>query len=374
MCFDKERALLGIAFSMTKGTNAALAKAMEEKDVSVDDFFSFAESRLINILDLNSRCKIDFSGRDAAIERAREEVKFVERHSIKTLFINDSCYPYRLRQLEDAPTVLYAIGGTELNAKHIIAFVGTRNATPYGMNFCKKSVTEIQHLVEDTVVVSGLAYGIDSCAHSASVSAARPTVAVVAHGLDMIYPSANRGLAHDIIKNGGAIVSEYYHGEKPFKQRFLQRNRIIAGLCDGVVIVESGIKGGAMSTANIAFSESRDVMALPGRINDEKSEGCNYLIKKQKAQLVASPSDIIETMFWDDALRHIDAVQMSIFPELDQTQQLIFKSLKGKNNPVSVDNICVATNIPVGQLIAALSEMEFEGIIVKYPGNRYLLA
>lgn len=374
MCFDKERALLGIAFSMTKGTNAALAKAMEEKDVSVDDFFSFAESRLINILDLNSRCKIDFSGRDAAIERAREEVEFVERHSIKTLFINDSCYPYRLRQLEDAPTVLYAIGGTELNAKHIIAFVGTRNATPYGMNFCKKSVTEIQHLVEDTVVVSGLAYGIDSCAHSASVSAARPTVAVVAHGLDMIYPSANRGLAHDIIKNGGAIVSEYSHGEKPFKQRFLQRNRIIAGLCDGVVIVESGIKGGAMSTANIAFSESRDVMALPGRINDEKSEGCNYLIKKQKAQLVASPSDIIETMFWDDALRHIDAVQMSIFPELDQTQQLIFKSLKGKNNPVSVDNICVATNIPVGQLIAALSEMEFEGIIVKYPGNRYLLA
>lgn len=371
---NREDILYSIAFSMTRGTNAALARAMEEKGISTADFFRLSPSELTTILGLNPKNRIDLTGRDEALGKAEDELQFIERHSIKAIYITDDDFPYRLRELEDAPTVIYVLGDIDLNILRSIAFVGTRNATPYGMDFCTKAVTDLQALVPGTMIVSGLAYGIDSCAHSAALASGAITVAVLAHGLDMIYPASNRGLAQNIVKSGGALISEYPHGERPFKQRFLQRNRIIAGLCDATVVVESGIKGGAMSTANIAFSCNRDVMALPGRINDELSEGCNYLIKKQKAQLVSTPMDIIETMGWDTALQHVDAVQINMFPELDENQQLVFQTLVGKRNPVSVDEICVLSRLSVSQAMSALCDMEFEGMVIKYPGNRYLLA
>lgn len=364
-----------IALSLIKGINSEFIREMQERGVSVEDFFGYDRRELQRMMNLPPTAGFSMTEKDAALIEARKEAEFVKRHHIQVLFLTDSDYPTRLFHVHDAPVVLYKLGEADLDASHIISVVGTRKATPYGADFCRKFISDLSEYLPDLTVVSGLAYGIDACAHKESLSSGLPTVAVVAHGLNTIYPAAHRSLAQDIIRKGGALVSEYRFGEKPYRQRFLQRNRIVAGISDATIVVESDIKGGAMSTANTAFSYSREVMALPGRISDQMSAGCNHLIRKEKARLLTSAADLLEIMEWQPANLQIDLRQRNLFPELEGKAKQIYDLLRFNNGePLQADRIHQLSGIGMAELTSLLGELEFDGIIIRYPGNRFSLA
>lgn len=230
---------------------------------------------------------------------------FVNCHNIRTLFLTDSCYPPLLSEAVDAPVLLFVLGNADLSATPAVSLVGTRRCTAYGTNFCKQFVTELAPQFPGADIISGLAYGIDAAAHTAALENNLQTVAVVAHGLDMIYPAAHRDLASRIIASGGAVVSEYPTGVKPLQGNFLKRNRIVAGLSELTIVAESEVRGGAMSTANLAFSYSREVMALPGRASDISSSGCNLLISREKARIYISMPETIKLMGWKPLPRSV---------------------------------------------------------------------
>lgn len=286
----------------------------------------------------------------------------------------DDDYPTRLYAVEDAPIFIYVLGAADLVSRHIISVVGTRKPTAYGIGFSGSLVKDLATYFPDLIVVSGLAFGIDAAAHRGALEAGVTTIGVVAHGLNMIYPAAHRDLARSIIQQGGALISEYPFDSQPYRQRFLERNRIVAGISDVTVVVESDIKGGAMSTANTAFSYSRDVMALPGRISDKLSSGCNHLIRKQKAHIITSPADLIELTGWQPLDLKIDTSQRNLFPELDGDTKIIYEALRFSQEPLTTDRLHMLTLIPMPQLMSILGEMEFDGIIIRHPGNRYSIS
>lgn len=371
---DRELRLKKIALSFVKGMTADIARHIRESGLSLDKFFSLSMPELSRELGCGDRLRFEDIGRQEALFRARRELDFVERHNIHTYSLLDDDYPMLLGEIPDAPVMLYKLGDADLDSGQIMNIVGTRQSTPYGLGFCRNIVEELAAYFPTLKVVSGLAYGIDAAAHQASLDNGVVTVAVVAHGLDTIYPSAHRDLARKIVGSGGAIVSEYPSGTKGLRQHFLARNRIIAGLSELTVVAESEIKGGAMSTANSAFMYDREVMALPGRISDIKSSGCNHLIRKQKAHLVTCAADIIELMDWRPMDIKVTARQRNLFPELQGEASKIYDVLRGEPDPVQIDRIHQLTGLSVQVLLSTLSELEFDGIAVKYPGNRYTIA
>ena len=371
----KDNNIIGrIALSMVKGLTVDIVRALPETGLSVDDFFNYEISQLCRTLNLSRNIKITDKDRKEALEIAKKEYQFVERHGIRVYSIIDEDYPWLLRQLPDAPIALYQLGDTDLNNEHTVSVVGTRRAKNYGYEFTKQFVSDLGGYFPDLCIISGLAYGIDSAAHSAAIDSNLTTVAVMAHGLDMIYPAQNRDLAKRILKSGGAIISEYPSGTTPYAGRFLERNRIVAGLSPLTVVVESEIKGGAMSTANFAFTYNRDVMALPGRISDVMSGGCNHLLRKEKAHLVAAAADVIELMDWRPLNVRIEPKQRNLFPELNGNSKRVYELLKFNSEPMSVDNLYNRTGISVPELLSVLTELEFDGIISKLPGNRYTIS
>ncbi|MDE5789961.1 MAG: DNA-processing protein DprA [Muribaculaceae bacterium] len=373
MMTDRDRMILKIGVSFTPGVTAEVVRKIEEIGMSLCDFFECDTSSLSASLGL-PYLKLEKLHREEALFKARREMEFVEKHGIRVYYLGDEDYPMLLRETIDAPVVLYQLGETDLDAQHIINIVGTRRNTSYGVSFCENFIKDLAGYFPDLVVVSGLAYGIDSLAHKGALANGLPTVAVVAHGLDTIYPAAHRDLARRIIKSGGSIITEYPSGTTPFQKRFLERNRIVAGLSELTIVVESPIKGGAMSTANMAFSYSRDVGAVPGRVSDPMSEGCNLLIRKQKASLVTSVADIIEILGWSPGGVSVKPKQRNLFPELQGEAREIYEILKFASDPMSVDGLYQKTKIHIPKLTATLTEMEFDGIIVRLPGNRYALA
>lgn len=361
-----------IGLSMVPGITAEAVRAMQEHGVSPEEFFALEKQELRSRLGANFGFgKVE---REEALFRARKELEFIGRHHIHTLFLGDEGYPRLLAEIPDAPVMLFKLGDTDLNALHIINLVGTRRCTNYGMNFCAEFVKELGEYFPDLTVVSGLAFGIDGAAHRAALDNGLATVGVVAHGLDTIYPAGHRNLAREILAKGGAIVSEYPSGTTPFPKRFLERNRIIAGLSEVTVVVESEIKGGAMNTANSAFSYMREVMAVPGRVTDRMSTGTNMLIRRSKASIVTCAADLIETSGWKVLGHTVTPRQRNLFPELEGDQGKIYQALREKAEPVSLDELHVLTSIHLSRLIATLTEMEFDGIIVKFPGARYGLS
>lgn len=363
-----------IALSMLKSVNADFVRRLSDVGLMPSDIFIKPVSELSAALNLKETNNFDRMMLDEALFRAHKEEILIKQHHIKTLFLLDDNYPSRLYEIPDAPVMLYQLGDADLNAEHIINLVGTRHCTPYGSDFCNKLISDLSVYFPDLYVVSGLAYGIDATAHNASLSNSVTTIAVVAHGLNMIYPSAHRDLAKRIISSGGAIVSEYPFGEKPYRQRFLERNRIVAGLADVTIVAESDIKGGAMSTANTAFSYSREVMALPGRTSDQYSSGCNHLIRKEKAHLIGCAADLVELTGWKPLGMNINVKQRNLFPELEGDVKLVYETLQFSPDPMHLDRIHQLTLIPVGKLLSILGEMEFDGMIVKHPGNRFTIA
>lgn len=270
-----------------------------------------------------------------------------------------------------APPILFMLGDADLNAKKMVSYVGTRNATPYGLNFCETSIAELGNGKENPTVVSGLAFGIDSASHIAALKNGLPTIAVVAHGLDTVYPSSHRGLAQSIVENGGGILTEYPSGTVPYPKRFLERNRIIAGISDMTVVVESDVKGGALSTAAHARRFGMNVAALPGRVNDKYSSGCNHLISSGAASIIEKPSSVATLL--GIALKP-EAVQQSLCPELTSEQKVIYEVLKRTDSPLTADQILLQVEMKIHQLLALLNEMEMDGLLIKHPGNRFATA
>ncbi|HSW68342.1 MAG TPA: DNA-processing protein DprA [Bacteroidales bacterium] len=306
------------------------------------------------------------ANRENALARAESELEQIERYNIATLFYTEKDYPYRLKECTDGPLLIYYKGNASLNSTKIVAVVGTRRATPYGKDICQQFIEELAS--QDVTIVSGLAYGIDTCAHKSALDNGLRTVGVLAHGLDRIYPQANRSLAGKMVAQGG-ILTDYPMGTNPDRENFPTRNRVIAGLSDAVIVIEAGMKGGALITAEIANSYNRDVFAVPGRIGDYFSEGCNFLIKTNRAHLFQSVEDVRYIMNWDKN-HHSKTVQPKLLTSLDANEEKVVDILKC-NPEVSFDRICQETGLGHSAAASALLNLEFEGIIRCLPGKMY---
>lgn len=299
---------------------------------------------------------------------AEAEIKFIEQYKIQPLFITDTSYPQRLLHCYDAPALLFYKGTADLNASRIVAIVGTRGNTDYGKQITETLVKELSAL--NLVIVSGLAFGIDAIAHKCSIKHDVPTVGVVGHGLDQIYPSAHTSLAKDMVKQGGGLLTEFWSKTQPDKHNFPGRNRIVAGISDAVVLVETGIKGGSMITAEIANSYNRDVFAVPGKITDVKSEGCNHLIKTNKAILLTEAAELIDVMGWAEKQLSKKKRQTSLFVELSEDEKKIVDLLREKDS-LHIDELNLRSGLSTSAVAAAILNLELQGVIKTLPGKMY---
>ena len=304
-----------------------------------------------------------------AHHRAEQELEFIEKHRITCLGYHDDAYPSRLRECDDAPILLFYRGNASLNSRRVVSIVGTRKCTDYGRDLCEGFVRDLAAKCPDVLIVSGLAYGIDVCAHRAAIKHGVPTVGVLAHGLDRIYPSVHRNTAAQMVACGG-LLTEYVSHTEPERQNFLQRNRIVAGMADATIIVESAAKGGSLVTANIANSYGRDCFAFPGRSTDLSSAGCHRLIRHHQAALITSTDDFIEAMMWD-ALQKPQAIQQSLFPELNEEESRVVQALENHAEGVAINTLVLETNIPVHRLSAVLFELELRDIVRPLAGSIY---
>jgi DNA processing protein len=302
--------------------------------------------------------------------RAEEEIQFIEKYKIQPLFLTDKEYPKRLLNCYDSPPMLYYKGNADLNASKIIGIVGTRSHNEYGKTLCE---TLVEDLVEqDVLIVSGLAFGIDSIAHKACVKNNIKTVGVLAHGLDRVYPSQNTQLAKQMINCGG-LLTEFKSNTIPDKQNFPGRNRIVAGISDAVVVIESGLKGGSLITAELANGYNKDVFAFPGRVGDSKSEGCNYLIKSNKAGLIMNAKDLLENMGWNQEKKPAAKKQRELFIELTPDEKLVIEILQLQEN-VHIDELHYKSKLSSSAVAQALLMLEMQGVISSLPGKIYKIA
>lgn len=303
------------------------------------------------------------------LERAEKEIEFIQKNKITCHYYTDKTYPIRLRECFDAPLILYSKCVHDLNDARFVGIVGTRHATEYGKQICKELISGLT-AIPGVVVVSGLAYGIDVCAHKAALEVDIPTLGVIAHGLDRIYPASHRFVAVKMLEKGG-LVTEYLSETNPDRQNFVQRNRIIAGMSDALVVVESALKGGALITAELANDYNREVFAYPGRTHDAWSKGCNCLIKTNKAILVESAEDIIRTMNWELKSENKKSPQQSLFVEMSKEEQEIVDLLKKNPQGMQINEMVLELNTSYSKLSSLLLQAEFRNIVKTLPGGVY---
>ncbi|MDQ2720812.1 MAG: DNA-processing protein DprA [Bacteroidota bacterium] len=299
--------------------------------------------------------------------RAEEEIQFIKKYQIKPLFLTAKDYPRRLLNCYDSPTLLYYKGNADLNSSRIVAIVGTRNHNEYGKNICEKLIEEL--INENIIIVSGLAFGIDTIAHKTSIKNNLETVGVLAHGLDRVYPSQNTSLAKQMILCGG-LLTEFKSDTTPNKQNFPARNRIVAGISDAIIIVESGLKGGSLITAELGNGYNKDVFAIPGRVNDTKSEGCNYLIKNNKAAMITCAGDLLENMGWKQTKKPSPKKQRELFIELTADEKIITDILQIQEQ-VHIDELYFKSKLSSSAVAQALLMLEMQGIVSSLPGKIY---
>ena len=300
---------------------------------------------------------------------AEAEMKFIEKFKVQTLFLTDPAYPKRLLNCYDSPTLLFYKGTADLNASKIVGVVGTRSCSDYGKSFTEKLVEDLS--AEGIIVVSGLAYGIDAAAHKAALKYHTSTVGVVGHGLDKIYPSAHASLAKEMIKEGGGILTEFFSGTQPDKHNFPLRNRVVAGMCDATVVIETAVKGGSMITAKLADAYNRDVFAVPGRTTDKNSAGCNYLIQANKAILLTEAAELLETMGWKDVSTK-PKKQRELFIELTPEERKVVDLLTEKEL-TPIDEINLRSGLNSSAVAAAILNLELQSVVSSLPGKLYKL-
>ncbi len=298
--------------------------------------------------------------------RAEEELNFIQKRAITPLFYLDKDYPRRLKHCADNPMMIYYQGNADLNADRVIGIVGTRNATEYGKRLCEQLTEELKD--EGVLVVSGLAYGIDTYAHRSALKAGLPTVGVLAHGLDRLYPAANKNLAVKMLENGG-LVTDFVSNTNPDRENFPKRNRIVAGMVDALIVVESAKKGGALITADIANSYNRDVFAFPGRVGDTYSEGCNFLIRTNRAAMVEHAVNLRYMMGWESPQKG-KAVQTKLFRAFNPDEQTIMDAFENESYQ-ELDQLLLKTGFTSSRMASVLLNLEFDGILTALPGKRY---
>lgn len=321
--------------------------------------------------ELTGRAKTAFANWNESIERAEAELEFCTKKKISVLLLNSPEYPQRLRECPDAPIVLFYRGNADLNKIHTISVVGTRKISEYGKEICQKFITDLSHFLPDSLIVSGLAYGVDIHAHRACLQNSLQTVGVLAHGLDQIYPSIHRQTAEDMLHCGG-LLTEYMSLTNPDKGNFVQRNRIVAGMTDATIVIESADKGGALITARIANDYNRDVFAFPGRLTDPYSKGCNMLIRDNQARLLTDTADFIEAMNWKSITRKVAPIQRELFPNLSPKEEIICHLLESNEN-MGVNQLVVKSNLPFQEVSSLLFELELKGMVKPIVGGRYRL-
>ncbi len=304
---------------------------------------------------------------------AEEEIKFIEKYKLKTLFLTDKDYPQRLLNCYDSPTLLYYKGDADLNVSKIVAIIGTRSHTDYAKQVTDKLIKDLA--AQNVTIVSGLAFGVDAIAHKAAIKNNLPTIGVLGHGLDQIYPLEHAGLARDMIKHSGGLLTEFRSNTKPDKHNFPTRNRIVAGMSDATIVIETGIKGGSMITAELANSYNKDVFAIPGKVSDTKSAGCNYLIKNNKAMLLTDAEELIQVMNWEDKVRSRKEKrsQRELFIELTPDEKIIVTLLNEKET-MHIDEINIKSCLSSSAVAAAILNLELQNVMVSLPGKLYRLA
>ena len=343
-------------------TTLGSATAVFENRHNIRDILPDATERLCNAI----------KDMDEPLKRAETEMEFAQKKNIRCLTMQDADYPQRLIECPDAPIVLYFCGNANLNSSRIINIIGTRHCTEYGRDICTHFISDLQRHLPDILIVSGLAYGIDINAHRAALSSGMQTVGVLAHGLDRIYPSVHRSTAANMVQQGG-LLTEYMSQTTPDKLNFVRRNRIVAGMCDATIIVESAAKGGALITAELAESYHRDVFAFPGRVSDQYSEGCNHLIKSNRATLIQTADDFLTAMGWESKSdSHSAPLQQELFPALTDEETLIVQTLQNVDDK-AINQIVVETGLPFSRVSPLMFELELKGMVRVLGGARYKL-
>ncbi len=308
---------------------------------------------------------------DDALHRAAAEMEFVEKNKIRVLTLNSDDYPQRLKTCADAPIVLFYKGSANLNQRYVVDIVGTRHATAYGQDLIRRFVADLRRQCPQVLIVSGLAYGVDICAHTQALEQGYETVGVLAHGLDQIYPYRHRDTAVKMVQQGG-LLTEYMSQTEALPNNFRQRNRIVAGMSDATILVESAFKGGGLITCRIAQEYGREVFAFPGAVGMPYSEGCNKVIRNNTATLITSAADFMEDMGWQTAPQRPEAVERQLFPDLTAEEQLVVNLLNDTND-LQLNVISVRTNLPIGQLTALLFQLEMKGVVKPMAGGTYHL-
>jgi len=344
---------------------AGSATAVIENSDNIRDIIPDASPRLIDVLRDSQRMR----------RRAEEELQFDLDHGIKPLVMSDPEYPHRLAECDDAPLVLYYLGNADLNAVRVVNIVGTRKCTPYGQDLIQSFVGSLATLCPDVLIVSGLAYGVDIHAHKQALARGLNTVGVLAHGLDDLYPNVHRSTAAEMVRQGG-LLTEFMTRTNADKINFVRRNRIVAGMSDACILVESAAHGGGLITADISKGYNRDVFAFPGRVGDTYSEGCNNLIRDNGAQLLTDASAFVRAMGWEGdaslAKARSEGIERSIFPQLTAEEKRVVDVLAERGD-MHLNMLATQAGLTVNKLTAVLFELEMKGLVRNMAGGMYHL-
>lgn len=370
MNINSTKLLYQIALTQIEGVGDILARNLVDNIGSPEEIFKSTKKSLIAVKGISTYLA-DAVLNPKVLEKAEKELLFIEKNNIKTYFYTDNDYCHRLKECVDAPILLYYKGNADLNTVKIISIVGTRKSTNYGNDFCDSFLEELSSAFPDILIVSGLAYGIDIQAHKSALKHNLPTVGVLAHGLDRIYPSGHRKTAVEMLTHGG-LLTEFPSQTEPDKFNFVRRNRIVAGMSDATIVVQSDSKGGSLITAEMANSYNREVFSLPGRITDKESMGCNMLIEDNKAILLQSAEGFIKHMQWDVNKQISKPKQRQLFLDLTDDEQVVY-DLLATIESLHINLIANQVGIPVSNLLSTLLTMEMKGVVRTIPGGSYQL-
>ncbi|MCF0207261.1 MAG: DNA-protecting protein DprA [Bacteroidales bacterium] len=361
-----------VALSFLHGVGDINAKKLINYFGTSKSFFSASLNDLKAVPGLShvGASKI-ISSFDTAVKLAEDELQYVYANDINLVTFIDDEYPSKLRECDDAPIIMYYKGNPDFSSNHVVSIVGTRKATKYGTEFCDRFVADMAEKYPDAVVVSGLAYGIDVASHKAALENNLQTWAILGHSLETVYPSDHRKVADKILANGGALVSDFHHGSRIDPSNFVKRNRIVAGLCDALLVVESGEKGGSIITANIANAYNKDVFALPGNITSQYSKGCNHLIKTNRANLCESFADFEYIMNWSSKGRVV-MPKLEFKFDLTPDEQKVVDVLS-KYEFLDIDNLHRQTELNPNELSLIILQLELKNVIVALPGKIFSL-
>lgn len=364
-----EERVYQVALCMLPGIGPVSAKRLVSHCGTAGEVFRQKKSHLLKIPHIGQATANALHNKEVML-RAENELKFAEKKNIRILFYLDADYPNRLKQCYDSPAVLFFKGNCSLDQKRIVSIVGTRKITEYGESLTEKLLQDFAE--KNILVVSGLAYGVDITAHRAALNAGLETIGVLAHGLDLVYPSAHKSTAKKMTEQGG-LLTDFPSGTTPDKENFPMRNRIVAGMCDATIVIESGESGGSMITAEFATNYNRDVFAFPGRVGDAASAGCLKLIKTNKAALAESAADILKAMGWDDEkVQQKKSQQAALIIPVNPEEEKIVSTLRDHGN-VYIDEICSSSGFGMGKVSSLLLTLEFAGLVKSLPGKFYRL-